>query len=202
MQNQEISNRNLKHLKHSSVVHQRHLILHEKYQKNPGSAWITDAAEVVGINLSDPFRTSVSINDKMKVPFKIGVHKAVGGDHDFPNPGDLLCASLASCFESTIRMISNKLGIELLETKIKAMAKVDVRGTLMIDKSIPVAFQSLHIDALIIAKNTNKKLLNTLLKGSKHSCIVYQTIKKGVPITLHADLAIQEASEPEKYESS
>ncbi len=191
MQSQEFSTRNLKSIKNSSVVHQRHLILYKKYQNNPASAWITDSSKVIGTNLQDPFRTSVSVNDKMKVPFKIGVHKAVGGDNDFPNPGDLLCASLASCFESTIRMISNKLGIELIETKIRANAQVDVRGTLMIDKSVPVEFQSMHIDALIITKNTNEKLLNTLIKGAKQSCIVYQTLKLGTPITLNADFKIK-----------
>ena len=191
MQSQDFSTRNLQSIKNSSVVYQRHLILHEKYRKNPAAALITDAAVVIGINLHDPFRTSVTVNDKMKIPFKIGVHKAVGGDHDFPNPGDLLCASLASCLESTIRMISNKLGIELLETKIKAYAYVDVRGTLMIDKSIPVEFQSMQIDAFISAKNTNEKLMNTLLKGAKQSCIVYQTIKKGVPITINTNIIIK-----------
>ncbi|EAR00335.1 OsmC family protein [Maribacter sp. HTCC2170] len=191
MQSQEFSTRDLKSIKNSSVVHKRHLVLHEKYQKNPATAWITDSAEVNGINLQDPFRTKVSINNEMKVPFRIGVHKAVGGDHDFPNPGDLLCASLASCFESTVRMISNKLGIELFETKVRATAQVDVRGTLMIDKSVPVGFQSMHIDVLIIAKNTNEKLLHKLIEGAKRSCIVYQTIKKGIPITLNADVKIK-----------
>ncbi|TDS13571.1 putative OsmC-like protein [Maribacter caenipelagi] len=190
MSRKDYSTKNANSNKGGSVVHQRHILLNEKYYADPASAWITDSAEVIGLNLQDPFRTTVAINDKMKVPFKIGVHKAVGGDHDFPNPGDLLCASLASCFESTIRLICEKLGIELIETKIRANAQVDVRGTLMIDKSVPVGFQSLHIDALIIAKNTNEKLLNTLLKGAKHSCIVYQTIKKGTPITLNADIKI------------
>lgn len=191
MQSQEFSTRDLKSIKNSSVVHKRHLVLHEKYQRNPATAWITDSAEVNGINLQDPFRTKVSINNEMKVPFRIGVHKAVGGDHNFPNPGDLLCASLASCFESTVRMISNKLGIELFETKVRATAQVDVRGTLMIDKSVPVEFQSMHIDALIIAKNTNEKLLHKLIGGAKRSCIVYQTIKKGIPITLNTDVKIK-----------
>ena len=191
MTNQEFSTKNKKSIKDTSIVHQRHLVLNEKYLKDSTSAWITDSAEVIGINLQDPFRTTVSINDKMRIPFIIGVHKAVGGDHDFPNPGDLLCASLASCFESTIRMISNKLGIELIETKIRANAQVDVRGTLMIDKSVPVEFQSMHIDALIITKNTNEKLLNTLIKGAKQSCIVYQTLKLGTPITLNADFKIK-----------
>jgi uncharacterized OsmC-like protein len=83
------------------------------------------------------------------------------------------------------------LRIELIETKIYATAQIDVRGTLMIDKSVPVEFQSMHIDALIIAKNTNKKLLNTLVNGAKKSCIVYQTIKKGIPITLNTNLKIE-----------
>lgn len=174
-----------------SIVHQRHLVLNEKYLKETSSAWITDGAEVIGINLHDPFRTLVSINDKMKIPFKIGVHKAVGGDHDFPNPGDLLCASLASCFESTIRLIANKLRIELIETKIYVTAQVDVRGTLMIDTSVPVEFQSMNIEALIIAKNTNEKLLHALINGAKHSCIVYQTIKKGITISLNTDIKIK-----------
>ena len=191
MQSQEFSSRNLKAIRNCSVVHHRHLILHEKYQNNPKSAWITDASEVIGTDLQDPFRTTVSINDKMKVPFKIGVHKAVGGDHDFPNPGDLLCASLASCFESTVRLISNKLGITLLETNIKAIAHIDVRGTLMIDKTVPVEFQSMHIDALIIAMNTSEKLLDTLIKGAKQSCIVYKTIRKGIPITLKVNTKIK-----------
>jgi uncharacterized OsmC-like protein len=191
MPNQKFSTKNAKSIKETSIVYQRHLVLNEKYLKDSTSAWITDSAEVVGKNLHDPFRTSVSINDKMKVPFKIGVHKAVGGDHDFPNPGDLLCASLASCFESTIRLISNKLRIELIETKIYATAQVDVRGTLMIDKSVPIEFQSMHIDALIISKNTNEKLLHKLIEGAKRSCIVYQTIKKGFPITLNADVKIK-----------
>ena len=191
MPNQYFSSKSTKSIKDSSIVHQRHLVLYEKYQNDSTSAWITDSAEVVGMNLHDPFRTSVSINDKMKIPFKIGVHKAVGGDHDFPNPGDLLCASLASCFESTIRLIANKLKIELIETKIHTTAQVDVRGTLMIDISVPVEFQSMHIDALIIAKNTNEKLLHTLINGAKRSCIVYQTIKKGIPITLNTEVKIK-----------
>lgn len=191
MPNQYFSSKSTKSIKDSSIVHQRHLVLYEKYQNDSTSAWITDSAEVVGMNLHDPFRTSVSINDKMKIPFKIGVHKAVGGDHDFPNPGDLLCASLASCFESTIRLIANKLKIELIETKIYTTAQVDVRGTLMIDTSVPVEFQSMHIDALIIAKNTNEKLLHTLINGAKRSCIVYQTIQKGIPITLNTEVKIK-----------
>lgn len=41
----------------------------------------------------------------VRVP--VGVHRAVGGLHDAPTPGDLLCAALAACQDSTFRMIAN-----------------------------------------------------------------------------------------------
>ena len=173
--------------KNSSEVYRRQMVLHQLYQNHPQSALITDSSEVQGINLQDPFRTLVSINEEMEVPFKVGVHRAVGGDHDFPNPGDMLCAALAACFESTLRMISNRLGIELTETRIKVTAVVDVRGTLMIDKSVPVGFQSMHIEADLIANNSSETMLNALVKGAEQSCIVYQTIKQGVPVTLNVN---------------
>lgn len=176
----------IKGIKNNSLVYQRQMALFPKYLNDPELAMITDSSMVKGMNLQDPFRSTVFINDHMKIPFKVGVHKAVGGDHDFPNPGDILCAALAACLESTIRMIANILGIVLVETKITASAKVDVRGTLMIDKSVPVGFQSMHLDVVLTTQFPNDKMLNTLLSASKASCIVYQTIKQGTPITLDA----------------
>ena len=171
-------------MKNISEVQQRHIQLNKLYKSDPSLALITDSSEVIGVNLHDPFRTSVSINEKLQVPFTIGIHRAVGGDHDFPNPGDMLCASLASCFESTIRLISNRLNIELSETRVKASAKVDVRGTLMIDKSVPVGFQSMHLDVVVVLKTPDQNMLDILIRAAEHSCIIYQTIKQGIPITI------------------
>lgn len=148
--------------------------------KNPHSALITDSSEVVETMHNDQFRTSVLINEDIKV----GVHKAVEGDHDFPNPEDLLCAALASCFESSLRIISNKLSIKLIETKIKATALIDVRGTLMIHTSLPIRFQSIYVEALIKIKDSTEQKSKILIKGVERNCIVYQALKQGTPIIL------------------
>ncbi len=124
----------------------------------------------------------------MKVPFTIGVHKAVGGDHDFPNPGDLLCASLAACFDSTVRLITNRLGVTVTKTKIKVTAEVNVLGTLMIDTTVPVGFQSMHMEVVLIAPNSNEKILQKVIEATKRSCIIYQTLKQGIPITISVTL--------------
>lgn len=174
-----------------SIVEQRQLALNDSYKSNPALALITDGAEVTGVNLTDPFRTTVSINNEMQLPYVVGIHKAVGGYHDFPNPGDMLCASLASCFETTIRMIANRLNIELLETSIKVSAKVDVRGTLMVDLSVPVGFQSMHVDIVIAARAPNKNMLDALMRTAEHCCVIYQTIKQGIPVGVTSKLDIK-----------
>ena len=166
-----------------SEVHKRQTELNKIYVANPDQALIVDSAIVLGQNLSDPFRTEVSISSELKVPLKVGVHRAVGGDHDYPNPGDLLCAALAACFESTLRMIASRLEIELFKTKIEVTAKIDVRGTLIIDRSVPVGFQSMNIEMEIGARNISDKMIHTLVNATKRSCVVYQTLKKGLPIS-------------------
>jgi uncharacterized OsmC-like protein len=172
----------------NSIVKERQQPLMDKYVINPQAALITDMAFIEGRNYEDPLHTSVFINEELKVPFPIGVHRAVGGDHDFPNSGDLLCASLATCFETTLRMIANRMNIAIENTRITATAIVDVRGTLMVDKTVPVGFQSMKLEVGIKTVNFIKdEFLEKLIKATERSCIIFQTINKGIPISLKID---------------
>ena len=47
---------------------------------------------------------------------RIGIHTAVGGNCDFPNPGELLSAALAGCLDTTVRIIANRLGIPVISS--------------------------------------------------------------------------------------
>jgi len=173
-------------MKNNSIVLKRQQPLMDTYAVNPKAAWITDVAVIDGEKLGDPFHTSVIINEELKRSLPIGVHRAVGGLHDFPNPGDLLCASLASCFESTLRMIANRLQVKLEKTKVKVTADVDVRGTLMLNKDVPVGFQSMCLEIEIgVDISTKKEMIYKLLKGTERCCIVYQTLKQGTPININ-----------------
>ena len=168
-----------------SIIYKRQKPLIEKYIQNPKEAWITDYAKVESSDFKNPLNTSLILNDETKNEMPIGLHRAIGGLHDKANPGDVLCGALASCFESTLRMIANRLGVELVETTVIAKAQADVRGTLQIDKNVPVGFQKMILEVTISAKeNTKPHLLISLLKGTEYSCVVYQTLKKGVPIEI------------------
>jgi len=179
----------LKIMKRNSIVQERQQPLMDSYVTDPKLAWVTDVAIVEGKNLDDPFHTSVSINDELKIPFKIGVHRAVGGLHDFPNPGDMLCASLAACFESTLRMIANRLGVELKKTMVRATANADVRGTLLVEREVPVAFQSMGLDVQIEVDNTvEKNTVSKLFGATERCCIIYQTLKPGISIEVNQEV--------------
>lgn len=172
---------NLRNVK--SEVAKRHKKLKEIYDDDPQKASIIDSAVVEGENLDDPFHSKVLMNDELNLPLKTGLHRAVGGDHDYSTPGDILSAALAVCFESTLRMIADKLEIQLEHTRVSVEASVDVRGTLMFDKSVPVGFQNMNMEVELGSKNAGEKILNTLYRAALKSCVVYQTLKSGIPVS-------------------
>lgn len=68
-----------------------------KYKEAPGAAMVVDHAKTSGKVASDPFHSEVEPMDGCGISIPVGVHAAVGGLHDAPTPGDLLCAALAAC---------------------------------------------------------------------------------------------------------
>jgi len=166
-----------------SEVVKRHNKLKEIYDDDPEKASIVDSAVVEGENLDDPFHSKVLMNDELHLPLKTGLHRAVGGDHDYSTPGDILCAALAVCFESTSRMIADRLEVQLEHTKVSVEAYLDVRGTLKFDKSVPVGFQEMNMEVELGSNNAGEKVLKTLFSATVKSCVVYQTLKPGIPIT-------------------
>ena len=180
-------------MKNNFEVLQRQAPLMQSYVQDPGKAWITDSALIEGKNLSDPWHTSVAINQELKIDFPIGVHRALGGDHDAANPGDILCAALASCFESTLRLIANRLNVQLEKTRVYVSAEVDVRGTLMMDRAVPVGFQKMTANLEITAaQDTKPNLIKTLIRATENSCIIFQTLKKGIPISVESKILTPE----------
>lgn len=173
----------MKSLKSESVK-KRQRPLKDHYKETPGDAKITDRAITTGYDPGDPWHGGIKPGSvDHGVEWKFGVHRAVGGYHDAPNPGDILCAALAACLESTIRLIANRMGITLEKLEVEATANVDVRGTLVVDRDVPVGFQSMQCKVDIRATDvTSKEELQKLLAYAEYSCVNLQTLRKGVKI--------------------
>lgn len=167
----------------SSRVQAAQAPLRQHYQAQPALALVTDHACTGGVDARDPFHTQVEPMDGCGVRVPLGVHRAVGGLHDAPTPGDLLCAALAACQDSAIRMVANRLGIALVDLQVRVTAQVDVRGALGMDADVPVGFLSMACEVqLQVEEGTHPKLLQTLLSAAQRCCVVQQTLHHPPPV--------------------
>ena len=157
--------------------------LKAKYKESPSSAMVVDHAKTSGDVASDPFHSRVEPMDGCGISIPVGVHAAVGGMHDAPTPGDLLCAALAACQDSAVRMVANLLGVELIELEVRVTATADVRGAMAMDASVPVGFQSMTCDVKLKVKDgTSPDLLQKLQVAAERCCVVQQTLKSPPPV--------------------
>ncbi len=173
-----------------SLVQQRQNPLRERYEVVPVEARIFDGARTLNACTGDPFHGSVVPANAGGEPIGFGIHRAVGGDHDLPNPGDLLCAALAACLDSTLRMIADHLAIELESLQVKVTAECDVRGCLLVERGVPVGFQRMRCSVNLRPRGEVKaEKLQMLLTAAENSCVVLQTLRGGVVVQTEFEAA-------------
>lgn len=166
-----------------------HAPIMASYREVPERAWTVDHAETTcPPDPRDPMRARVVLGPAREASLDIALHTAVGGDSALPVPGDLLAAALATCVDSTLRVIANRLDIELTDLRVTVHAEVDVRGTLMVAPDVPVGFQrmGLHI-FLRAAPGSHPRKLELLPKVAEQCCVVLQTLRGGVDVDVHVD---------------
>ncbi len=154
--------------------------LHALYQCEPEQARIVDCAKTSSLQVpaSTALYGEVFAGGSNGLPLPVGVHTAVGGESDFPVPGEILCAAIAACLDSCIRIMANRVGVQLTRLQVKAEASVDVRGTLCISDDVPVGFQDLQIEIDIETEGQIPAArMDAILKAAEYSCIVLQTLR-------------------------
>ena len=192
----------------ASLVERRQDPLRARYRSDPAEAWISDGAQTISGCGGDPFHGLVVPANSGDAPLQFGLHRAVGGFHDYPNPGDLLSAALAACFDSTLRIIADHLGIRLESLEVKVDAECDVRGCLLVEREVPVGFQRMRCGVRLKTKDhVDDEAIKMLVGAAEHSCVVMQTLRNGVAVqtqveTSHAAVAIPGAALPEVRRST
>ena len=170
-------------MKLKSLVKQRQAPLRERYARTPAEAMILDSAQTANACEGDAFHGAAVPNHWTGEPLRFGIHRAVGGDHDLPNPGDLLCTALAACLDATLRMIADHFGIRLASLQVEVVAECDVRGCLMVDPAVPVGFQRLRCRVAMQPEgDVDKDDLHGLLAAAEKCCVVMQTLRGGVMV--------------------
>jgi uncharacterized OsmC-like protein len=175
-----------------SQVAARQAPLRRTYEQDAAQALVVDRAHTVGCDLEDPVRTAVVPGEEYRaedVMIAVGNHRGVGGLHEAPNSGELLCAALAACQDSTIRMVADLLGVRLTALAVEVEGDVDLRGALAVDGSVRVGFQSMRCQTNIeVANGTDSRTVEMLLTAAERSCVILDTLRRGVDVTTNVDL--------------
>ncbi len=182
----------------ASGVAVRQAPLRRAYAEDPRSALIVDRGRTTDRDVGDPVHTTARPGQEYpaeRVEIVVGTHRGVGGLHDAPNPGELLCATLAACQDSTVRMVASLLGVRLTTLTVEVAGDVDLRGTLAVEPSVRVGFQAMRSrTSLGVAPGTPPRAVELLLAAAERSCVVLDTLRHGVNVTSDFHVAPGRAS--------
>ncbi|SIO58280.1 Uncharacterized OsmC-related protein [Singulisphaera sp. GP187] len=114
--------------------------------------------------------------DSARGRVEAGLHPATGGDGLALCSGDMLLESLVACAGVTLRAVATALEVTIRGGTVSAQGDLDFRGTLAVDKQVPVGLQDIRLEFELETDATAEQL-ETLLKLTERYCVVYQTLK-------------------------
>jgi uncharacterized OsmC-like protein len=154
--------------------------LKEQYRNNPATSLVTLTA--TGRQTETPLSCSVDIG---RAIYQAEAHKGVGGAGSGACSGDLLLGALSACAQITCQMVAAAMGIPAEKIEVTIEGDLDLRGTLGIDKNLPVGFQRIQLRFDIVAPQATPDQLRALREKTEQYCVVMQTLLK--PPTLQSN---------------
>ena len=140
------------------------------YREAPQAALITLKAEGrLGEGVSCSVQTGRAL-------VEAGLHPATGGSGLQACSGDMLLEALVACAGVTLNAVATALSLPLLGAVVRAEGDLDFRGTLGVDKTVPVGFQTIRL-FFDLEGDVSDEQKAQLLKLTERYCVVYQTLK-------------------------
>lgn len=115
-------------------------------------------------------------------PVRAGLHPATGGDGHDACSGDLLLQAVLACAGVTLRSVATAMDLDLGEVHLEARASFDARGTLGIDRAVPVGISGLEVDVEVTGE-VDDGTLDRLARTAERYCVVGQSLRE--PMRMH-----------------
>jgi uncharacterized OsmC-like protein len=171
--------------KSHSVVAERQAPLRRVYTEATEEAITSKRVRTVETADTDAWHGTVAPAGYPEVSWRYGIDSKIGGYDDLPNPGHVLCAALAACVESTVRMIADHLGVGIERLEVEVAGDVDVRGCLAIERSVRPGFRQLRCEIhLEPDPRASERLVRLVLDQAEQLCVTLDTLRNGVPVEL------------------
>lgn len=153
--------------------------LKQRYRDEPAAALVTlHATGRLGEGVSCSVETGRAMAEA-------GLHPATGGDGTQLCSGDLLLEALVACAGVTLRAVATSLGLEVQSGTVRAEGDLDFRGTLAVDKSVPVGFTDIRL-SFVLETEASAEEVETLRRLTERYCVVLQTLRAAPTITVTA----------------
>jgi uncharacterized OsmC-like protein len=142
--------------------------LKERYREDPSAALVTlRASGTLGEGVTCSVQTGRALA-------AAGLHPASGGDGSTLCSGDMLLEALAACAGVTLRAVATSLELDV-DGSVDVEGDLDFRGTLGVDKNVPVGFRSIRVRFDLDTAASDDEL-DTLLRLTIRYCVVWQTL--------------------------
>lgn len=105
-----------------------------------------------------------------------GLHPAAGGDGSEACAGDMLLEALVACAGVTFNVVATAMGVPYESAWVFVEADADFRGTLGIDKSVPVGVTEVRMRFEVDSPASDEQLAS-LLRMTERYCVVLQSLE-------------------------
>jgi len=159
--------------------------LKQAYRDDPAlGRQVTVVRSVTGDDPS-PGKVAITVEGESGFTVEVGAHHSVGGEPALPCSGDLFLASYAACYELTLRLVAQAMSIPLRGLDLRVEGDWDARGTLALDREVPVGYTAIRIT---VAAETDaaEDQVARLLKSAERYCVVGATLKQPPTVEIEA----------------
>jgi uncharacterized OsmC-like protein len=144
--------------------------LKQRYRDDPATARTPVSARG---SFADPGVTATI--EGFAGPVRAGLHRATGGDGSDACSGDLLLEALLACAGVTLRSVATAMSVMIDSAELVAEGVFDARGTLGVDRTVPVGVTDITVTATLDTDATDEQL-ERLAALTERYCVVGQSL--------------------------
>jgi uncharacterized OsmC-like protein len=152
-------------------LRERQAPLKDRYRSDPATARTPISATA---DWRDPGITSTV--DGWAGPVRAGLHRATGGEGADACSGDMLLDAILGCAGVTLRSVATAMRLDLRSVRLRADGFFDARGTLGLDREVPVGAQDIVV-TIEAETDADDAALERLATLTERYCVVAQTLR-------------------------
>lgn len=144
--------------------------LKERYRTNPATAVVPSQATA---RLEGPGIAATITTDAG--PVVAGLHPVAGGSGAEACSADIFLQALAACAAVTLKSVATAMSVNLQAATVTANGTWDARGTLGIDRAVPVGLTSAEL-VFEIDTDAEPATIDKLIELTERYCVIAQTL--------------------------